>query len=50
MTSPDFEIKFSSVRVYANEGPNILELRGTGKSDGFGLTVDNVKLVKEGTA
>ena len=35
--------------MYANEGENVLQLRGAGVSDGFGLTVDNVKLVKEGT-
>lgn len=49
MTSPDSEIRFCSVKIYAREGPNILEIRGAGKSDRFGLTIDNVKLVKEGT-
>ena len=37
------------MNVYANEGENILQLRGAGISDNAGLTVDNVKLVKEGT-
>ncbi len=37
------------MNVYANEGENTLQLRGAGISDNFGLTVDNIKLVKEGT-
>ncbi len=27
----------------------MLEIRGKGKADSYGLTIDNVKLVKDGT-
>ncbi len=47
--SPDLEVKFASVNVYAKEGDNFLQLRGAGISDAYGLTVDNIRLVKEGT-
>lgn len=49
LSSTDYEIKLASVNVYANDGENILQLRGAGISDSFGMTVDNIKLVKEGT-
>lgn len=37
-----------STKVYAKPGENVLQLRGTGTSDYYGLTVDNIRLVKDG--
>ncbi len=45
----DFEIISASVKVYAKEGQNILQLRGKGISDSNGVTVDNIRLVKDGS-
>jgi len=30
-------------------GKNILQIEGAGFSDGYGLTIDNVQLVRQGT-
>mgnify|MGYP001950357951 CR=1 FL=1 len=35
--------------VTVKPGENKLEIKGTGKSDGYGLTIDNFKLVNEVT-
>lgn len=34
--------------VVGNAGKNTLTFLGTGVSDGYGLTIDNVKLIKNG--
>jgi hypothetical protein len=38
------------VQVTAKHGKNVLEIRGEGTSDSFGLTIDNVRLVRKGTS
>ena len=38
-----------SVVVYAQPGQNSLQIEGAGKSDSYGLIVDNVKLIRQGT-
>ena len=38
-----------SVVVYAQAGQNSLQIEGAGKSDSYGLIVDNVKLIRQGT-
>lgn len=35
--------------VSSKHGENSLQVQGTGKSDSYGLTLDNFELVKEGT-
>ena len=39
-----------SIVVYGQVGKNSLQFSGTGTSDGLGLTIDNVQLVRDGTA
>ena len=38
-----------SVVVSAQPGQNVLQIEGAGKSDSYGLIVDNVKLIRQGT-
>ena len=45
----NYNIQTKSIDVVVNGGQNMLRIKGAGKSDGFGLTIDNVKLVRYGT-
>lgn len=44
----DYSIKTISIPVTAVAGENVLQFVGAGLSNGFGLAIDNVKLVREG--
>jgi hypothetical protein len=46
----DFAIKSFAVTVIAASGINNLTISGAGTSDGLGLTIDNVALVKVGAS
>ena len=41
----DYKIQKINLKVRGNDGENTLVLRGVGKSDKLGISVDNVKLV-----
>ena len=43
----DYNIHKKHVRVDVNSGDNELRFEGSGKKDGLGLTIDNVKLLQE---
>ena len=43
----NFDIRSASTKVYAKPGENVLQLRGAGVSDWYGVTVSNVRLVKD---
>lgn len=45
----DHKIHTKVIKVYVNVGDNFLKFVGTGTSDKKGLTIDNVKLIREGT-
>ena len=45
----DHKIHTKVIKVYVNVGDNFLKFVGTGASDKKGLTIDNVKLVRQGT-
>ncbi len=45
----DYKIHTTSWPVKAVIGKNYLQFRGEGISDTFGLTIDNVKLIRHGT-
>jgi hypothetical protein len=45
----DFSIQTASVEVMSKPGPNMLQFEGSENSNGYGLTIDNVKLIKKGT-
>ena len=46
----NYYIKTYSVDVYVKGGENKLQIEGAGKSDGKGITIDNVRLVRYNTA
>ncbi|MCB0368719.1 MAG: hypothetical protein KDD45_04545 [Bdellovibrionales bacterium] len=45
----DYAVHLVSIEVLVIAGDNSLQIEGTGLSNSYGLTVDNVKLVREGT-
>ena len=45
----DYNIHTFTANLRAKVGQNILRIEGGGVSDGYGLTIDNVKLIKSGT-
>jgi len=46
MKPTDYNITTVTVDVEGVVGKNILSFAGSGKTDSFGLTIDNVKLVR----
>jgi len=46
----DHNIHSKKLQVFVDAGENTLKFVGTGESDKRGLTIDNVKLVRYGTA
>ena len=44
----DYNVKTKVIDVYAKVGQNMLKFAGAGCSDSFGLTIDNVRLVRYG--
>lgn len=46
----DYEVRTVTLSLAASAGRNSLQIEGAGVSDSFGLTVDNVQLVRFGTA
>lgn len=45
----NYNVNSVSIVVFSQVGKNSLQFSGTGVSDSYGLTVDNVKLVRDGT-
>jgi hypothetical protein len=45
----DYSVNTASIYVNAKIGENNIKFEGTGVSDSYGLTIDNVRLVKYGT-
>ena len=45
----DHKVHWKNIQVDSVAGENTLRFEGAGESDGFGLTIDNVRLVKTGT-
>jgi hypothetical protein len=43
----NFDVQSAITKVYARQGQNVLQLRGAGVSDVHGVTVTNVRLVKD---
>ena len=44
----DYKVNNQVLYVDISAGPNSLRLQGAGISDGYGLTIDNVKLIRDG--
>ena len=44
----NYHIQTKHLVVEVKEGDNKLQFKGQGKSDSYGLTIDNVKLVRQG--
>ena len=44
----DYKINTQVLYVDVNAGPNSLKFQGAGISDGYGLTIDKVKLIRDG--
>ncbi len=42
----DYNIHTFTAEVKAKAGENIINIAGTGNSDGYGMTIDNVRLIK----
>jgi len=49
ITPRDYEIQNLSLQVIAKKGANSVKFQGSGVSDSYGLTIDNVELVRRGT-
>ena len=47
VTPSDYKVNHVSLDIQGINGENTLLLKGSGDSDGFGITVDNVVLMKE---
>ena len=45
----DYKVRTKVLYVYVDAGENSLKFQGAGCSDGYGLTIDNVRLVRYGT-
>jgi hypothetical protein len=45
----DYNVQTHEVWVYVNSGENKLQFEGTGADDSFGLSIDNVQLVRDAT-
>ena len=45
----DYDLHDETLTVEVKEGKNSLKFKGKGKSDKLGLSIDNVRLVREGT-
>ena len=50
MAPEDYQVHSKKLQVFVDSGENTLKFVGTGTSDRSGLTIDNVKLVRYGTA
>lgn len=46
----DYDIHLYKVNVTVSSGQNSLQIEGAGHSDSYGLTIDNVKLIRVGSA
>ena len=49
VTPCDYKVHTKVLYVHVNSGMNSLKFQGTGVSNGYGLTIDNVKLTRYGT-
>lgn len=45
----DYAVHIHTITVYVKAGENKLQFEGTGFDNSFGLTIDNVKLIRDGT-
>ena len=45
----DYKVRTKVLYVYVDVGENSLKFQGSGCSDSYGLTIDNVRLVRQGT-
>ena len=48
VTPSDYKVHTKTLYIDINPGTNSLKFQGAGISDGYGLTIDNVKLIREG--